>query len=401
MPHTYKLKRAVGMGALGLVFLAVVCMFALSHPKQDFIEYWTASHLLRAHANPYSLNEMFKAQRAIGWTEPVPLMFVCPPWVLPMIAPLGYVPYYGVAWLLWMTALVGAMGVGSRLLMDLYFDELRIPEISATGFHRFLFAFTFYPVLLCLKYAQIAPFLLLGVAGFLYAMRRDRPLLAGAMLSLTAIKPQLLFLVWIAVLLDVVERRRWKIVASALAVILGFTVIALMLDPQAFQQYRELAATPYFVSNPSGILAMIRRSLGADHLLATYWLQFVPPVFGLVWVGFRWHRHRHRWNWVEQMPALVTGSVLTTAYGWVFDETVLAVAVISMAASKARPLGRIPWNVTAWYTALNCLIMLAMAVPPLAFIPAPIFFAVTLLRDARDRVMPYHTARVQADQGSS
>src|SRR4029078_3300044 len=104
------------------------------------------------------------------------------------------------------------------------------------------------------KYAQIAPFLLLGVAGFLYAMRRDRPLLAGAMLSLTAIKPQLLFLVWIAVLLDVVERRRWKIVASALAVILGFTVIALMLDPQAFQQYRELAATPYFVSNPSGIL---------------------------------------------------------------------------------------------------------------------------------------------------
>src|SRR5215469_1007430 len=117
MSHNHKLKRTVGMGVLGVVLLAVVCMFALSHPKQDFIEYWTAAHLLRAHANPYSLNEMFKAQRALGWTEPVPLMFVCPPWALPIIAPLGYVSY-GVAWFLWMAALVGAMGVASRLLMD-------------------------------------------------------------------------------------------------------------------------------------------------------------------------------------------------------------------------------------------------------------------------------------------
>jgi hypothetical protein len=328
---------------------------------------------------------MFQAQKELGWPEPVPLMFVCPPWVLPIIAPLGFVPSYGLAWLLWMTLLAGAMALSSRLLMDLYFGDLRIPEVSATSFHRCLFGFTFYPVLLCLKFAQAAPLLLLGIAGFLYAVRRDRQVLAGAMLSLTAIKPQLLFLVWIAVLLDSLQRRRWKILASAAAVILALTAVGLILDPLASQQYRELATTPYFVSNPSGILSMIRRGLGADRLMSTYWLQFVPPAFGIAWLAAYWRRHRLKWDWVERTPALITMSVLTTAYGWAFDETVLVVAVISLAATKARPLVRIPWNAIAWYTVLNCVIMLCMAVPPLAFIPAPIFFAVVLFGDGRSR----------------
>src|SRR6185369_2017324 len=101
---------------LVVVLLVLVCLFAISHPKQDFIEYWTASHLLTAGANPYSLNEMFMAQRAIGWTEPVPLMFICPPWTLPLIAPLGLVRSYALGWLLWKLTLVGALAVSSRLI---------------------------------------------------------------------------------------------------------------------------------------------------------------------------------------------------------------------------------------------------------------------------------------------
>ena len=95
-PHNW--KRALLITVLAMAFLFVVSLFALSHPQHDFIEYWAASHLLLHGGNPYSLPEMFIAQKALGWEEPVPLMFVCPPWALPVIATRHFFSY-GAAWL--------------------------------------------------------------------------------------------------------------------------------------------------------------------------------------------------------------------------------------------------------------------------------------------------------------
>jgi len=381
-PHK-KWKRAVLITVLALAFIFVAALFALSHPQHDFIEYWTASHLLLHGRNPYSLPEMFKMQKALGWEEPVPLMFVCPPWALPLIAPLGILSSYGAAWIVWSALLIFAAALSSRLLMDLYFGDLRIPEISDTTFYRSLFAFTFYPVLLALKFSQISPLLLLGLAGFLHFNRRERPVMAGLMLSLTLLKPQLLFLVWIALVFDSVYRRRWKTLLASAAAVLVATGLALLLDVHAFQHYRELLTTPYLEINPSGILAMMRRVLRSR---STYWMQFVPPIFGFAWFVFYWRRHRSRWEWLDRMPALVTASILTTAYGWVFDQAVLGVVVIAVAARRAKAEGRLPWNLIVVYTALNGGLMLLMAVPPLTFIPAPVLFAVILAQEARRAV---------------
>jgi len=370
-------KQKFGIVVLSVCVAALCALFALSRPQHDFIEYWSAAHLLSTRANPYSLSEMSKLQDALGWTEPVPLMFVCPPWVLPLIAPLGLTSSYSFAWLVWMTSLVLVLAIGSRLLMDLYFQDLRIPEVSDTWFHRSLFVFTFFPVLLCLKYAQLAPFLLLGLAGFLFFMRRNRTVLAGSFLALTAIKPQLLFLVWIAVLLESVRRRRWVVLFSAFAVIGVLTGIALVLDRSAFQQYRDLIRTPYLAINPSGATAVIRHSLkGRD----TYWIQFIPPFVGITWLGIYWRRRRASWDWLAEMPMLVTMSVLTSAYGWVFDQTVLGLAVIAVAAGSARPKAQIPWDLIVWYSGLNCALILLSDVPQLTYLPVPVMLLFFLRR---------------------
>lgn len=376
--HSWKRKFAIAVLSACIVFLC--CVFALSRPQHDFIEYWSAAHLLCARANPYSLLEMLKLQNALGWHEGDPLMFVCPPWALPLIAPLGLVSSYSLAWMAWMMVLVASLALASRLLMDIYFQELRIPEVSDTSFYRCLFVFTFYPVLLCLNFAQLAPILLLGLAGFLFYIRRERFVLAGSLLALTAAKPQLLFLVWIAVFLDFGRRKRWGVLLSAFGVIGALTVIALFFDPRAFRHYRELVGTPYLSINPSGITAMIRRSLIGRQ---TYWMQFVPPLFGVAWLGFYWCRRRATWNWVEEMPLLVTMSVFTSAYGWVFDQTVLGLVVIAVAARSAKPRGRIPWNLVVWYTGLNCVLMLLLVVPPLTYIPAPLILLYFLYRETR------------------
>ena len=49
---------------LALAFLVLASLFALSLPQHDFIEYWTASHLLLMGGNPYLLTEMFAAEGA-------------------------------------------------------------------------------------------------------------------------------------------------------------------------------------------------------------------------------------------------------------------------------------------------------------------------------------------------
>jgi hypothetical protein len=366
------------------VMISIVALvlvgYCLAHPIHDFVEYWTAAHLLTAHQNPYSLGEVFTMERQAGFEQSVPIMLLSPPWALPLIAPIGLTNSYALGCLLWMIVLIAAVAYSSRLLMDVYFDELRIPEISDTTFYRCLFAFTFYPVLLCLRYAQTAPLMLLGVAGFLYFDKKKRRILAGMFMALTLIKPQLLYLVWLALLLRSIQKRQWKILASAAAFVALLSVIALLINPHSFQQYRELTKTPYLQAYASGVTAGIRKLFGG---IGTFWIQLVPPVFGLGWFAVYWRRHSKNWSWSENLPMLMTISVLTSAYGWLFDQTLLSVAVIALAAKRARASGRLPMGLVLLYTALNCVLMVVMPFPTLNLLPAPICIAVLLLRDQR------------------
>ena len=93
--------------------------------------------------------------------------------------------------------------------------------------------------------------------------------------------------------------------------------------------------------------------------VGTFWIEFVPPVIGLIWFLFYWWKQKETWSWIESLPVILTVSVFTSAYGWLFDQTLLVVAVIYVAAKAAKPLGRFPGNAVLAYTAMNCLLMCA------------------------------------------
>ena len=363
-----KLRTAL----LACAILLVMGVYALSRPTHDFLEYWTAAHLLIQHKNPYSLLDMLQTQKALGWAEQDPLMFVSPPWALTLILPLGFMSSYSLAWVLWVVILFGCAAGSSFLLMNIYFADLRIPEITDTTLNRSLFAFTFYPVILCLKYAQTAPFILLGLTGYLHFTRKQRRIAAGLLLSLTLIKPQLSLLLLLAVLFRSVQKREWKTPAAAFGVLAVMTLIACRLDPRAFHHYHQLIATPYLQINPSGMVGIIRRGLNHGDITVSYWMQFALPILGVVWLVRHFRRHHHDWNWIEQLPVLVTASVLTAAYGWIFDQTVLAIPIIALAAAVSKEHSQLPWNLVIFYTVLNCALMLLMVLPPLTYIPTPL-----------------------------
>src|SRR5690348_4287273 len=190
------LWRITSISVLCGLLSFVVVTFAISRPMTDFLVYWTAPHLFVNHGNPYSLTDVFATQTALGSRAGIPKMFLCPPWVLTMMAPLGLMHSYELGWILWTTMLIASMAIGSKLLMDIYFGELEIPEISHPRWYRYLFAFTFYPTLFAIKCTQTAPFLFLSLAGFLYYNRKNRPVAAALLLCITLIKPHLVLLVW-------------------------------------------------------------------------------------------------------------------------------------------------------------------------------------------------------------
>jgi Glycosyltransferase family 87 len=359
--------------------------FSFAHPIHDFVEYWTAAQLLIQHQNPYSLAEVFRMEHAAGFEQSVPIMLLSPPWILPAIAPIGLMHSYGLACLIWMIALISAVAWASRMLMDVYFDELRLPEISDTALYRGMFAFTFFPVLLCLRYSQTAPLMLLGIAGFLYYKQKNRTITAAGFLSLTLIKPHLFYLVWLAVVLRSVRQRQWKLLACTTAFVAAASGVAVLLDPHAFRQYLDLIRNPYMEAYPSGVTAGIRRLLGG---VGTFWIQFLPPIAGLGWFAVYWLRHRANWSWTERLPMLLTISVITSAYGWLFDQTVLALPVIALAARSAAENGRLPMKDVALYSVLNCVLMALWPFPTLNVLPGPVLLSVLLSRAAKAKAVP-------------
>ena len=337
------------------------------------------AHLFVARTNPYSLPEMFRAERALGWPEPIPGMILSPPWIFPFIAPLGPLESYPVAWLLWVAVLSGVLMLSTRLLLSVY-DSGGAVLRSESSISRCLLGFTYYPALVCLKFAQIGPLVLLGIAGFLWFDNRKQPVWAGVSLALAAIKPHLLYLVWIAVLLRSVRRREWKLLASATATLGLLTGIALLVDHRVMLEYWQLSNTPLVRLFPSGLGALLRRLPGARDM---FWLQFAPAVVGVAFLTVHWRRFRDAWHWAEQMPLLLTLSVLTTPYGWTFDQVLLVVPIVALAARYARNFGGFPKIIVLVYTVVNvALIFALMLKSPFAFPLGPVVMTVFLLKGA-------------------
>src|SRR5438093_975300 len=97
--------RSLRIAILFGVTFAMVIVYAMSRPISDFSVYWAATHLFVAHQNPYSFSAVYSIQLALGSTRPVPLMFLCPPWALVLLSPLGFAHSYVVAWLAWVAVL--------------------------------------------------------------------------------------------------------------------------------------------------------------------------------------------------------------------------------------------------------------------------------------------------------
>jgi hypothetical protein len=212
-----RLRREHGItAALGLsVVLALVDLqwsYTLHYklPQPDFYVYYLAAQLGRAHgwAAMYDPAVFLPpVTNAVG----KPLPYLNPPELAWLVMPLSYLPYTLAGWI-WTGLLVAALGLTWYLVAP---GRGLVRLIHGVG------AAALLPVFVGVLFGQVSLIVVASVAISWWLVTTGRPWLAGLALSALILKPQMAFLVPLALLLSGYGRvaLAWLAISVPLAVV--------------------------------------------------------------------------------------------------------------------------------------------------------------------------------------
>ena len=219
----------------GLLFtISVVAMYTFFTSKvpgaNDFYPRWKGAQLYwQEGTDPYSQTAteaiQFGIYGRLATESEDQVLFVYPFYTLFLLWPLVNLDY---AWVqaIWLVvvqfSLIGGVIATLRLL-----DWRQPPWLLAL---TLLWAVVMYNSTRTIILGQFAGPIFLWLAGALLALKQDRDVLAGALLSLTTVKPQMSYLIIPALLLWAVWHKRWRFVTGftgAMALLAGLSFVLL------------------------------------------------------------------------------------------------------------------------------------------------------------------------------
>ena len=323
--------RRVVVAVTWMLVIAVAVQLLRTSPAKllradDFVAYWAAGRLNLAGKNPYSADQLKTLQDPLDWDEQAPLMMWNPPWTLSLLMPFSLLQYR-VARALWLILTLVLVLTCADLSWILYGGPRSLRWIA------WVLGVSFMPTLLTLRVGQVGAIVLLGTVGFLCSVKHENWARAGVFVFLTAIKPHVVYLFWLALLLWVIREKRWHLLLGFGLTGLVASAIALIFNSQVVAQYIPtiITGSPLPYATPT-IGSILRLLFGIER----HWLQFVPSLVGIVWLAFYWHRHRDSWQWLHAMPLLLLVSLVTTFFGWQMDQIALLPVVMQSGVAICR-----------------------------------------------------------------
>ena len=298
----------------------LIKLLARPSPFGDFIGYWAAGRLFLTHRDPYSVTNLIAVEHAQGWPQAQPLVMLCPPWVLPILGAFGLLPYQ-LAREVWL-AISLLLDVVSALGLWCYFGgRWQSSWIALAVF------VTFVPLGTAEYLGQFTPLMLASLTFFLLFLRSQRWTLAGVTMLGLCMKPQLLWLVLLAILLWAVRNRKLRVVGTGVLTVTFFGCLALFINPQISHYFGDAYGPA--IDTLCGAGGALRAIFGMEHR----WLQFVPSVAGGVWFACYWIRNRESWDWPTHLPLLLIVSVASSPYCW-FHDFILALPAFVLLALR-------------------------------------------------------------------
>lgn len=320
------------IAAIAGLALAFTILFVFAVPlagnltgARDFVSYWATGHLLVRHSDPYDRDAVAALEHSAGLDVRAILIMRNPPWALPMVLPLGFLPLR-IGGILWTLLLLAALLLSVRLVH-------RLHGSPPNRIHWLGFAFT--PCLICFTMGQTSLFALLGLLWFLRFHIR-RPFTAGAALWLCALKPHLFLPFASALALWIVVSGSYKVVAGFAAALAVSSAAASWIDPHAWRDYIRMMRSPAVENDFIPCLAVAARHW--FHVQAT-WPQYLPVGICCVWALIYFWRRRANWNWISNSSPLMLASLTFAPYCWLYDQCLAMPAIVDAAyASRSRLL---------------------------------------------------------------
>jgi hypothetical protein len=313
-------------------------------PPNDFAFYWIAARLVLDGKNPYSVTDTVDLQRRLAIAGDRSAVMLNPPWILPLIAPFG-VMSLSTGTRLWLVAALAIMMISVHWLWELYADIKQ-------RWIWWLVAAAFLPVAIVLAIGQIGPLILFGLAGYLRFQAEGRNYLAGAFLFFAALKPHLVFLVWIALVLHALYQKRYASLVTFFFALFIASFLAVILDQHAFYQYAALLRTGTPLLQPTPTLGgLLRRISGSASM------QYFPVAGATLWFAIYWRRWRSSWQWRCRLPSLLLVSMVAAPYSWFFDQVVLLPSIFFATLSVLRSRRRVWLGVGTAYIGVNAIVL--------------------------------------------
>jgi len=280
--------------------------YASDQFHNDFTFYYVAAKVGLAHgwSSIYDLSLQQQQLDLLGSGIKVAELarYISPPPLAWAAVPLTLLPY-PVAYWIWSALLLAALGCAWYVAA---------PGAGRARVIYLVAAVAWLPVIYGLQLAQPAMFVALGVAGSYALLRADRPLLAGLVLGALVLKPQLAFLVPLALL---AARQDRAFGGSVLALGVLAAASALVLGGAGLSAYEAR------LSFAAGV--PVNRELTLAYLLgdAARPAQFLVGIWTLV-LAYRLRRRGIEWAYV----CALVGGMLATPYVHLDDLAMLGLA---------------------------------------------------------------------------
>lgn len=301
--------------------------YPIRYTRRDFMSLWGGGRALLERLDPYEPADWLPLRARYGSTWMPDERAPYPLWTLALMMPFSALDVdWGAAW--WLVFSEGLLGASVYLLAS----EVGQARPSPTVFMLLLVGgFATRGTLVTLYGGQITIVLLFVVTLFLVLMVRERPLLAGLVLALTALKPNPFLLLVPLLGVWLLWRRQWRAVlgAGAGGVLLLVATWAIQPGwPVEWLAVRSKTAATFKTPTVWGL---------AHALSEEGW-----PVLGLVTAGavtaaVGWIVFHHRdWRAPKVTALGVAGSLLVTPYAWAYEHALLLVPLVLLFARTRR-----------------------------------------------------------------
>lgn len=312
-----KIGKVIAAAAITLAGVAAIAAVGSRATSNDYIEYWSSGKLFIEGANPYSGTAILELERNHGFFLSSPLIMLNPPWALPLVALLG-VCSERVGLVLWILCAAACIAASISLV--------GVPQKYR------LIAFVFAPVIGTFLMMQSSPFLLLGVALFLW-FHRQQPFAAGAALALMAIKPHLFLVFWVVLLAQSIYRKNISMFAGMFTALAAGSALVTLRVPSVWRDYLALMRNSaldhnYFPTLPT----LLRVTINVNWT----WLSLLPSVTAIIWALAYFWKNRSHWHWHREGALVMLVTILTSPYSWASDQLVLLPALAYAISAAPR-----------------------------------------------------------------